>query len=176
MESPVYDIYIFGLHVVILTVPDHCLQLLSAQRIHRLLCVANNKHQPLRCTLDMILYSLSSAGLLKTEADLLYPLSVINSGLKTYKQTKYKATHSKYQRIQLIVSLWTTKLISLVYTRTIRTWSTSKMPSRGHLGSIPCLKGVCDCMHMQCAPLFRWDYQCVPTLTWAHQLGRVYLQ
>ena len=92
MESPIYDIYIFGLHVVILTVPGHCLQLLSAQRIHRLLCVANNKHQPLRCTLDMILYSLSSAGLLKTEVDLLYPLPFINSGLKTNKQTKYKAT------------------------------------------------------------------------------------
>ena len=88
MESPVYDIYIFGLHVVILTVPDHCPQLLSAQRIHRLLCVANNKHQPLQCTLGMISNSLSSAGLSETGADLLYPLSVINSGLKTYKQTK----------------------------------------------------------------------------------------
>ena len=83
MESPVYDIYIFGLHVVILTVPDHCLQSLSAQHIHRLLCVANNKHQPLLCTLDMISNSQSSAGLSETGADLLYPLSVINSDLKT---------------------------------------------------------------------------------------------
>ena len=105
MESPVYDIYIFGLHVEILTVPDHCLQLLSAQRIHRLLCVANNKHQPLQCTLDMISNSRSSAGLSKTEADLLYPLPFINSGLKANKQTKYKATHTKTQRIQLIVGI-----------------------------------------------------------------------
>ena len=105
MESPVYDIYIFGLHVVILTVPDHCLQLLSAQHIRTLLCVANNRHQLQRCNLDMISNSQSSAGLSETGADLLYPLSIINSGLKTYKQTKYKATHSKYQRIQPVVGL-----------------------------------------------------------------------